>query len=53
MRMVEALEGKGLHMALTRGEAKLGDHLRGLTRQVNCGGRESFLLILILIFFFF
>lgn len=36
MRMVEALEGKGLHMALTRGEAKLGDHLRGLTRQVSC-----------------
>lgn len=34
MRMVEALEGKGLHMALTRGEAKLGDHLRGLTQQV-------------------
>ena len=36
MRMVEALESKGLHMALTRGEAKLGDHLRGLTRQVSC-----------------
>jgi nuclear pore complex protein Nup54 len=36
MRMVEALEGKGLHMALTRGEAKLSDHLRGLTRQVSC-----------------
>lgn len=35
MRMVEALEGKGLHMALTRGEAKLGDHLRGLTQQLQ------------------
>lgn len=36
--MVEALEGKGMHMALSRGEAQLGDHLRGLTRQVSFGG---------------
>jgi len=35
MRMVEGLEGKGMHMALSRGEAKLGEHLRGLTRQVS------------------
>ncbi|XP_024385739.1 nuclear pore complex protein NUP54 [Physcomitrium patens] len=40
MRMVEALEGKGLHMALTRGEANLGDHLRGLTRQLQGASAE-------------
>ncbi|KAG0587683.1 hypothetical protein KC19_2G183300 [Ceratodon purpureus] len=40
MRMVEALEGKGLHMGLTRGEARLGDHLRGLTRQLQGASAE-------------
>ncbi|KAG0586846.1 hypothetical protein KC19_2G122000 [Ceratodon purpureus] len=40
MRMVEGLEGKGLHMALTRGEARLGDHLRGLTRQLQGASAE-------------
>lgn len=35
MKYVEALEGKGFRMALTRGETKLGEQLRTLTRQVG------------------
>lgn len=53
MKMVEGLEGKGFHMQLNRGEAKLGDHLRSLTRQVSscsrfCFREDGYLLIIVL-----
>ncbi|KAG6555359.1 hypothetical protein Mapa_002585 [Marchantia paleacea] len=35
MRIVEALEGKGFRMPLTKGEAKVGEQLRTLTRQLQ------------------
>ncbi|CAM6095407.1 unnamed protein product [Calypogeia fissa] len=35
MKYVEALEGKGFRMALTKGETKLGEQLRTLTRQLQ------------------
>eukprot|EP00249_Psilotum_nudum_P009678 c22089_g1_i1 orf=736-2061(-) len=34
MRIVEALEGKGFRLPLTKGETKLGERLRTLSRQV-------------------
>jgi nuclear pore complex protein Nup54 len=40
MKMVDALEGKGVHMALNRGEANLGDYLRSLTRQLRGASAE-------------
>lgn len=35
MRIVEGLEGKGLHIALTRGEAQLQEQLRSINRQLQ------------------
>ncbi len=35
VRIVEVLEGKGLHMALTQGEAQLIDYLQGVMHQVR------------------
>jgi hypothetical protein len=35
VRIVEVLEGKGLHMALTQGEAQLIDYLQGVMCQVR------------------
>ena len=35
MRVVEALEGKGFRMPLTKGEAQLGIRLRNLAQQVG------------------
>ncbi|KAL3702307.1 hypothetical protein R1sor_020329 [Riccia sorocarpa] len=35
MRIVEGLEGKGFRMPVTRGEAKVGEQLRTLTRQLQ------------------
>ncbi|KAL2643195.1 hypothetical protein R1flu_010782 [Riccia fluitans] len=35
MRIVEALEGKGFRLPLTRAEAKVGEQLRTLTRQLQ------------------
>lgn len=40
MKMVEALEGKGMHMALNRGEVNLCDYLRSLTRQLQGASAE-------------
>lgn len=34
MRIVEALEGKGCHIPLTKGEAELAEKLATITRQV-------------------
>lgn len=34
MRIVEGLEGKGLRLPLTKGEAELSEKLTGITRQV-------------------
>jgi hypothetical protein len=44
VRIVEALEGKGLHMTLTQGEAQLGDYLQGVMHQVSrCPLQHSFM----------
>lgn len=35
MRIIEALEGKGFRMPLTKGEAQLGERLRNLSKQLQ------------------
>ncbi|KAH9567533.1 hypothetical protein CY35_03G031800 [Sphagnum magellanicum] len=40
VRIVEALEGKGLHMTLTQGEAQLGDYLQGVMHQLQGASAE-------------
>ncbi|KAF8097235.1 hypothetical protein N665_0292s0015 [Sinapis alba] len=40
MRIVEGLEGKGLRLPLTKGEAELSEKLTGITRQVKGPGAE-------------